>query len=516
MFRVFIVDDEIAAREAIRGAVPWAELGFEPVGETADGELALSMLREARPDVLITDIRMPYMDGMELCRRVRRELPDARIVIVSACRDFDCAREAVSLGVREYLSKPVDAAALREALARVANDLREERLRREREEELRRHLTTSDRFYRERMLDELYAGGNAEAVLRSARAMRMNLTAKRYRVIMLRPKAEIDERGRAELYAAMDRLTARSGGTAYWRRGGVSLSLLVLGDGPEDLRGRAEALTEAACEAARAAGIELAAAQGKDVERLADVPASLSDAGARMALLLRGAGKPGLNGESVYMPSLDLSPLAEQLRHAAPADAGEIVARRAEALGVERSGALATYLCVDVLLTVGRIVRDCGGALPDTVPVGILDRGTDALLALCRDAVARALEFRDSHSPTRRGGAVRKACAYIDEHFADPNLALRDVAASVALSNNHFCTVFSREMGVTFSAYLTALRMRRAAELLRDTDQRTGEVAYAVGYNDPHYFSQLFKKNTGTSPRDYRRECRSARLETGK
>jgi two-component system response regulator YesN len=76
----------------------------------------------------------------------------------------------------------------------------------------------------------------------------------------------------------------------------------------------------------------------------------------------------------------------------------------------------------------------------------------------------------------------------------------------VALSNNHFCTVFSQEMGITFTEYLTGLRLNRAKELLRTSSLRSSDIAYQVGYNDPHYFSYLFKKNTGLTPRDYRRE----------
>ena len=104
---------------------------------------------------------------------------------------------------------------------------------------------------------------------------------------------------------------------------------------------------------------------------------------------------------------------------------------------------------------------------------------------------------------------IRKARAFIAEKFNDSNLTLHDVASHVALSNNHFCTVFSQEMGVTFTEYLTSVRIARAKELLSATQMRTGDVAYAVGYNDPHYFSYLFKKNTGLSPRDYRKDERA-------
>ena len=118
----------------------------------------------------------------------------------------------------------------------------------------------------------------------------------------------------------------------------------------------------------------------------------------------------------------------------------------------------------------------------------------------------KAVAFRENQGSARYGRVIRKARAFIDEHFSDSNVTLHDVASHVALSNNHFCTVFSQEMGVTFTEYLTAVRIARAKELLTSGGMRTSDVAYAVGYNDPHYFSYLFKKNTGLSPRDYRKE----------
>ena len=100
---------------------------------------------------------------------------------------------------------------------------------------------------------------------------------------------------------------------------------------------------------------------------------------------------------------------------------------------------------------------------------------------------------------------IRKAKAFIGEHYTNPELTLRQVSNEVAMSNNHFCTIFSQETGVTFTEYITSLRIEKAKELLRDRQMRTSDVSASIGYNDPHYFSYLFKKYTGLSPRDYRR-----------
>ena len=103
MVKVFLVDDEIVIREGIRNSFPWEESGYTLVGEAPDGEIALPMIRDANPDILITDIRMPFMDGMQLCREVKRQMPWIGVVILSGYDDFTYARQAISLGVKEYL-----------------------------------------------------------------------------------------------------------------------------------------------------------------------------------------------------------------------------------------------------------------------------------------------------------------------------------------------------------------------------------------------------------------------------
>ncbi len=110
------------------------------------------------------------------------------------------------------------------------------------------------------------------------------------------------------------------------------------------------------------------------------------------------------------------------------------------------------------------------------------------------------------HEGSGHNTVIQRAKRYIQEHFADPDISLNTVAAEVNYSPNHFSTVFSQEAGDTFIEYLTCTRITRAKQLLSSTGMRSSEIAYEVGYNDPHYFSFLFKKTTGKSPREFRTE----------
>ena len=111
-YKVFFVEDEIITREGIRDNVDWRASGFEFCGEAPGGEMALPLLRASQPDVLITDIKMPFMDGLQLSKIVRERMPWVKIVILSGHDEFEYAQKAIGLGVTDYLLKPVDAAEL--------------------------------------------------------------------------------------------------------------------------------------------------------------------------------------------------------------------------------------------------------------------------------------------------------------------------------------------------------------------------------------------------------------------
>ena len=116
MLKVFLVEVETLIREGLRDRIPWEQYGFRFVGEAGDGEMALPLIRKTRPDVIITDIKMPFMDGLELSRIVKEEFPKTKILIVSGYDDFEYAREALTIGVDQYILKPVTRMNLRKVL----------------------------------------------------------------------------------------------------------------------------------------------------------------------------------------------------------------------------------------------------------------------------------------------------------------------------------------------------------------------------------------------------------------
>ena len=414
MMKVFLVDDEIAIRESLRNSFPWEEKGFQLVGEAPDGEMALPMIRDLNVDILLTDIRMPFMDGIRLCEEVQRTMPWVERILLSGYDDFEYARKAISLGVREYLLKPVTAKELESALDRVRKQIEEKRRERENLSAMASRMRSENALLRDKLLESLFTEegdpSDDDAVVRQMRGLGMNLMAGCYAVLDISFAAEGEARSACR--SALTSLAEMSGGAVYVCSGAKGARALVLGDHPEDVEERAYSFANSAMHLPEMENEgNLLITIGDTVEDFHDIRRSMR--------------------------------VARHLRHLQTVD--------------------------------GPAARE------------IISSGTHAGAG---------------------DGAVTRARLYLEEHFSDPNLMLQDVAQEVHLSQSHLSTTFAQETGMTFTQYLNGLRIGKARELLETTEMRSFQIAEAVGYNDAHYFSYMFKRNTGMTPGEYRRDRR--------
>ena len=514
MMKVFLVDDEIAIRENLRNSFPWEQNGFQLVGEAPDGEMALPMIRDLNPDILLTDIRMPFMDGMELCAQVKRVLPWVGVVILSGYDDFAYARQAISLGVKEYLLKPITADELGEALKRVAARITEER----RAASLRRDAASGNPFLREKLLASLFTEEGDrfedEQLMRQMRAMGVNLAAGCYVVIDIAFPLKDEARVRAR--EALSALAEASGGSVFTCGMPHGARALVLGDNERDAEERAYSFAASAAHLPQLESCDqLLLSIGETVTDYFEIRKSMQSARhVRHAAVGRGGGRRiigvgELDDETTSLNSLELSPLYERLQYAPAEELDAILADYADLLGSGAEGrelALG-YLRIAAVIAARQIVSDAGAD-----PQRVLDEGriAEALRAEGIEAVRallnEAMACRDRSGRGQGQTPVARARRFLSRRYSDPNLMLQDVAGEVGMSQSHFSTVFAQETGLTFTQYLTALRIGKAKELLSATAMRSSEIAFAVGYNDAHYFSYMFKKQTGMTPSEYRKE----------
>ncbi|MBP5600700.1 MAG: response regulator [Lachnospiraceae bacterium] len=237
--KVFLADDEIVVREGIRESFPWDETPYVLVGEAPDGEMAIPMIRDTNPDIVITDIRMPFMDGIELCRILHAQMPWIGIIVLSGYDEFEYARQCIQLGVREYLLKPINAEELKAVLDKVSAQIKAERNTFEHAESLRARMKNDDKFLKEKLVGSLFSD---EAALEDARNVLMQLknlgcfVPTAYYMVIDAAFSPLEE-GRE----AARNLVDASEGRVLCSQGRVGTRFLVLGNTSEDVEERAYA-----------------------------------------------------------------------------------------------------------------------------------------------------------------------------------------------------------------------------------------------------------------------------------
>ena len=532
MHKIFLVDDEIIVRESIRSSINWDQTNYSLVGEAPDGEMALSMMMDLKPDILLTDIRMPFMDGLALADIVKKNMPWVRIIILSGHDEFEYAKKAITLGVSAYLLKPISPDELLKTLDEVAAEINEERLRQQSLEKLQRQLESSATARSERLLEDLITGALTTAdALEAARGQGVNLLARHYlimiMVVQLRSGADDGDNSCLQpdrlirIKALLQKAVSRQDHMVYFYSSMNRFVTLLKSDSEEleeetyiqaqGLRHTIE--TELGC--------ELTISIGSVVDRIAEIQISYADAD----LILRRMGALGsgktYSSRDMAVPGdtalkqLSSQVLGDKIKYASRDDLPGIIDEHFRQIGEQplESLLLSYYILMDVLIVASRMIEEYGGQPTEVIPETVrseqltaIASSRDMLRSKIMDILDRTLAYRDSRLGSRYADVIRRACSFIEDNFSKTDLSLNQVASHVSLSNNHFCTVFAQEKGETFIEYLTRLRISKASELLKSTQMLASEIAYAVGYNDPHYFSYIFKKNVGIPPRDFRNQ----------
>lgn len=536
MLKVFLVEDECLVREGIRDNIPWNDLGFEFAGEATDGEMALPLIRKIQPDLLITDIRMPFMDGLDLAGLVSKELPGTRIIIISGYDDFEYARTAITLGVDQYLLKPITKAQMLTTLENVKDKFDREREQQDYLAKFRIESQEYEQFTHRQFFEQLVEGTmTVNEIFKRASELDLKLDAAGYNVVLFMLQPEVLAGSYSEDLAKLkDNLVREmSSDRSYllFRWNLMSYAVLVKADGKsiEEAGTDCLELINRRCSSV-SFPLEWYAAIGEPVERLSAIPHSFTSASHRMAqrhlapqehiigsdTIRSGAqaanggmgqsGMPDISAIDVGM--VDPMVIRSFLQTGLKEEISDFVEDYLDNLGSAVDSLMfRQYILLSVRFNAAIMIKSFGHdqdefllSLPDITPDG---KRAEAAKYM-QEVFTKAIELRDSESRNRFSSMMREATEFIDEHYDDDELSLNTVARAVNVSANYFSAVFSQEQGQTFVEYLTAKRMDKARELLRTTSMRSGEIAEAVGYRDPRYFSFIFKKTTGCTPRDYR------------
>jgi two-component system response regulator YesN len=290
-YKVFLVEDEIVTREGIRDTVDWAAAGYQFCGEAPDGEIALPLILERRPETVITDIKMPFMDGLQLCRILRETLPGTKIIILSGHDEFKYAQEAIQIGVTEYLLKPIVPQDLLAALRKVARQIDEERQTSAHLRTLQAQMSKHRLMLRERCLLDLVAGKSSSAdFIEQAQSLEIDLLAPWYQVLLIRavPRADAPDAPPCGVHQQVDAIIAESIGDTdsivSFKQGLEETILILKGEAPDELESQVQRLYELLQRRMAAQTAYLAViGVGHPTERLGTIAQSFAQAQAQIS-----------------------------------------------------------------------------------------------------------------------------------------------------------------------------------------------------------------------------------------
>ena len=543
MLKIFLAEDEVVVRETIKRMIPWEELGFELVGEAADGEMALPLLLRQQPDLLITDIKMPFMDGLTLARLAKKEIPGLKVVILSGYDDFNYAKQAIGIGVEDYLLKPITKNALIERLSEIRSRYEHEKTQKEYYEKFQREMQAYEKNSSRDFFEALVGGSmDMMEVYKRAEKLGLDIVAEAYNVLIFTMNCDEDFSGQRDEYSSweaeslelLENFFAGHSSAMLFRSNIFSYGVLLKGQRETIEENTRACVDEIRKILSRQDGRrEWFLAVGQSVERLSQIQKSYHTASRAFSQrylydenilyydemeTMEHPGGQAETEDNAYLQKVDVNALnpailQKFLSNGLQEETENFVKDYFYAIGQEPMESLVfrNYVILNVRFSVISFIKGLGC---DTNEMESADteevlaesgKNMESAIAYAKKMISQAIEIRDQNSGNKNRSILKPAVDFIDSHYMDEEISLNTVANVANVSSNHFSALFSQNMGQTFIEYLTTLRMNKAKELLRCTGMRFSEIAGEIGYKDAHYFSYLFKKTQGMTPSDYRK-----------
>ena len=530
MLKVFLVEDEFVVREGIKNNVDWKSHGYDFCGEASDGELAFPMIQKLKPDIVITDIRMPFMDGLALSKLIKKEMPWIEIIILSGFEEFEYAKEGIKIGIAQYLLKPISGEDLLKEVDTVAEKIIEKQKESEIREKYLREM--EENFLKERkdLFQYLVTGSKSAAeLLEMADKLNIDLSSMWYNIVLMVTKSinHAQNEYSNSLIEIEEKLKEIDDDhILIFDRNLEGKAFLFKADSKEELETiQKDYLAKVVNILKDYENVRYLGGIGLPVNRLRELPVSFESASHAFAHRYLVSESLILNGEemrqreylkkeefdlsNVNPKQIDRNKIKEFLKVGDKEEVIYFVEEFFRDLGssVMKSNMFRQYITMDVYFCVVDFLEGLQIQREEIEPFditsGILQTQESAMeYVTC--IVKKALELREKTASNRYGDVVDEVMRYIEENYADEELSLNVLASHVNFSPNHLSMIFSQQTGQTFIKYLTDFRMNKAKELLRCTGKKSSVISMEVGYKDPHYFSYLFKKTQGMTPTQYR------------
>lgn len=537
MYKLLLVDDEAHVREGVIQEIDWPGEGFEVVGTAENGKEALEVIEKCVPDVVVTDIKMPFMDGMQLAEAVRKQYPTTKVIILTGFDEFEYAQKAIKLQIDEYVLKPFSVQDLLQAIHKVRAKIDEEIAEKENMQALQEHYRKSLPVLREVFLSSLIHQVLPEEEIREkASSYRINLHGNHYLLctisldhigsnarlplsnekglllfaILNIAEEVINRHFRAIVFINQDRVVILIVYDQEKRETLLAQTLPVL----EEIRYCVEKFLR----------ITVTIGVGTVRSELTEIPYSFEDSISALDYRLLLGNNRIISIDDVEQRSKDplrFDELKEQaltrcLKVGTHSELKEIV----EDLWKELTDAHVSikdcqiYL-MEILTTIVKVAKNANLDIDEVLGGSVHLFAEISKFQTLQDAKEWVIELgtkiMNSIANERQSSykhLVEKAIAYTKAHFHESDISINKVCSHLHISTGYFSSIFKKETKMTFVSYLMQIRMEAAKEYLRTTDLKAFEIAEKVGYSDPNYFSFSFRKMCGMSPKEYKNSAR--------
>lgn len=525
LYSVLLVDDEEDVFQIMIKKLNWEEMGFSIAGYARNGVEALEMSQELQPDVVMTDIKMPYMDGLTLCRKLKEQYEKIKVIIFSGFDEFEYAKEAIKIEAEEYILKPINSTELKDVFERIRINLDKELDEKQNIDKLKAHYDESLPIIQDNFFTLLLDGRIPEnQIKRYALDYQIDLTGPYYIATVFHLSGEEVSSNQVSPFlktVSVQKLLEEQF-LASWN----GRALIYLGDiivvtqlaHVEDTSRYTDACNRLCQTARRVCKATVTAGIGNVCSEPSQL--SYSYQGARNALSYRSFyGRGGAINIS-EADEKDLSDISWEAPYIE-----DIIKKTKMGKEEELSSAIHLFiekikdsqvsmqkyqmLVMESITELYRMGNDYrlnydqlfnGGFYGQVMEIESADELGKWLLLSCMKIREQIMLQRQDTTQS----FVDKAIQYVNDNFGDKELGVESVCEYLNVSTAYFSTVFKKATGKTFINYLTDFRMEKALKMLMEENEKTYVIADTVGYQDPNYFSYVFKKQFGMSPSKYK------------
>lgn len=521
MYKIALIDDEAVVREGMGELIPWGEIGLELIGTAEDGEKGLLLIQEKLPDIILLDINMPRLNGLDLANIITKSYPQIKIILISGYDEFDYARQALRMGVEDYILKPVTKSEMVTLLNKIVGKLNKEREQIKKETDVLNKIEQSIPLMQQKLLEELvFTELEKKLIIKKCIKANIPYNKRFYGIFLLDGDQEIESK---ELtYFALQNIVAEIIMQKKW---GILFEVeefnAVLYFTDEDKHAKQsyqEALIYIKNAITELMGITLTIGVGSLVEEITQIHESYDEAyHALMSRFFQGTDKIIDNIKPYQYQKVHFTQWVKW--------ESEVIRSINEKDEFEK---VLSNLCIEIRkskMTIEDIQEIWGNIMSsmfkkfieiDSSIIEIFPNGINIAEEIKRfktlldmqswvhGIYEKCYDYINSQAKPNKVH-IKNIIKFIEENYNIPDLSMKRVCECVHISPSHFSNIFKKEIGVTFVQYVTEYRIEKAKQLLKYTPLKTYEISEAVGYSDAHYFSTIFKKNTGKSPSDYRR-----------